>query len=156
MAMQQTRTDTASYDWSITTLAEGQLGVNIRDGTITIIKSVGGGGGYVTFSSGGAPDQNLWKTITSDSGSAVANIVADILTISGAGILSTSISGDTLTITIAAINVSDLANGIDGEIITWDSAGIPTTVAVGTAGDALISAGPGAEPSFGNLDDGTF
>lgn len=43
--------------------------------------------------------QNLWETITSDSGSAVANTTTDTLTIAGGEGISTAISGDTLTIT---------------------------------------------------------
>ena len=43
--------------------------------------------------------QDLWATINSDSGTTTANSPTDILTISGAGSVSTSITGDTLTIT---------------------------------------------------------
>ena len=46
------------------------------------------------------------------------------------------------------IAVSDLADGTDGELITWSSTGQPTTVAVGTSGHVLTSAGSGAAPSF--------
>jgi len=44
--------------------------------------------------------------------------------------------------------VAQLANGTDGELITWDSSGNPTTVAVGTAGHVLTSNGAGAAPTF--------
>lgn len=46
------------------------------------------------------------------------------------------------------IKVPQLANGVDGELITWDSSGVPTTVAVGTAGHVLTSNGTGAAPTF--------
>lgn len=46
------------------------------------------------------------------------------------------------------VNVSDLANGTDGELITWDASGVPTTVAVGTATHVLTSNGVGTEPTF--------
>ena len=49
---------------------------------------------------------------------------------------------------ITNIDVADLANGTDGEIITWDAAGAPTTVAVGTASHVLTSNGAGAAPTF--------
>lgn len=52
------------------------------------------------------------------------------------------------------IEVSDLANGTDGQIITWDAAGTPTTVGPGTSGQALISNGAGAAPSFQTLPSG--
>jgi hypothetical protein len=41
-----------------------------------------------------------------------------------------------------------LANGTDGELITWDAAGAPATVAVGTSGHVLTSNGTGAAPTF--------
>jgi hypothetical protein len=42
--------------------------------------------------------QNLWATIVGDSGSTLANIVNDVLTVAGGTNLTTVISGDTLTI----------------------------------------------------------
>lgn len=46
------------------------------------------------------------------------------------------------------VAVSSLANGTDGELITWDSAGAPTTVPTGTATQVLTSNGAGAAPTF--------
>ncbi len=46
------------------------------------------------------------------------------------------------------LTASSLADGTDGEIITWDSDGAATTVGPGTVGQVLTSAGAGAEPSF--------
>jgi len=46
------------------------------------------------------------------------------------------------------IPVTDLANGTDGELITWDATGAPTTVAVGTANQVLTSNGVGTAPTF--------
>lgn len=50
--------------------------------------------------------------------------------------------------TTATVAVSDIANGTDGELITWDASGQPTTVAVGTANHVLTSNGTGAPPTF--------
>ena len=47
-----------------------------------------------------------------------------------------------------SVLVSELANGTDGELITWDTAGVAATVAVGTAGQVLTSNGAGAAPTF--------
>jgi hypothetical protein len=47
-----------------------------------------------------------------------------------------------------AITLAKMASGTDGELITWDASGDPTTVAVGTAGQVLTSNGAGAEPTF--------
>ena len=49
---------------------------------------------------------------------------------------------------LSNIDVADLANGTDGELITWDAAGAPATVAVGTSGQVLTSNGAGAAPTF--------
>lgn len=49
---------------------------------------------------------------------------------------------------ISNIDVADLANGTDGELITWSAAGAPETVAVGTATHVLTSNGAGAAPTF--------
>lgn len=47
-----------------------------------------------------------------------------------------------------AVTLAKLAAGTDGELITWDAAGDPTTVAVGTSGHVLTSNGAGAAPTF--------
>ncbi|KKN56834.1 hypothetical protein LCGC14_0568160 [marine sediment metagenome] len=52
------------------------------------------------------------------------------------------------TIAAGAVTVPMLANGTDGELITWDAAGAPTTVPVGTSGQVLTSNGVGTEPTF--------
>ncbi len=49
---------------------------------------------------------------------------------------------------ITNIDVADLSNGTDGELITWDAAGAPAAVAVGTATHVLTSNGVGAAPTF--------
>lgn len=62
----------------------------------------------------------------------------------------------------SGIKVSDIANGTDGELITWDSSGVATTVAVGTSGQVLTSNGTGSAPTFqasgggGGLATGSF
>lgn len=49
---------------------------------------------------------------------------------------------------LSNVDVADLANGTDGELITWSATGAPTTVAVGTANQVLTSNGAGAAPTF--------
>jgi len=44
--------------------------------------------------------------------------------------------------------VSGLADATDGELITWDAAGVAATVSVGTADQVLTSNGVGAAPTF--------
>lgn len=50
--------------------------------------------------------------------------------------------------TLSNIAVTSLANGTDGELITWSATGVATTVAVGTSGQVLTSNGAGAAPTF--------
>ncbi len=49
---------------------------------------------------------------------------------------------------LSNVDVADLANGTDGELITWSSSAAPATVAVGTSGQVLTSNGVGAAPTF--------
>ena len=53
-----------------------------------------------------------------------------------------------LTIANKAVDIVMLADGTDGELITWNAAGVATTVAVGTANQVLTSNGAGSAPEF--------
>jgi len=64
-------------------------------------------------------------------------------------------SSGTLT-NCTGLPFTGLANGTDGELITWDAAGAITTVAVGTSGQVLTSNGAGAEPTFQAAGIGTW
>jgi hypothetical protein len=46
------------------------------------------------------------------------------------------------------VAVTDIANGTDGELITWNASGAPATVAVGTSTHVLTSNGTGVAPTF--------
>jgi hypothetical protein len=61
-------------------------------------------------------------------------------------VLGTPSSG-TLT-NCGGLPVTGLANGTDGELITWSAAGVAETVSVGTATHVLTSNGTGAAPTF--------
>ena len=54
------------------------------------------------------------------------------------------------------VPVSALQTGTDGELITWDASGNPTTVAVGTAAQVLTSNGAGAAPTFEDAPGGSL
>ena len=110
-------------------------------------------------------------TVAGDTGS-TAITPGDTLTIAGGTEITTAMSGDTLTVnadftpdstdtltnktfdangtgnSLSNVDVADLANGTDGELITWDAAGAPATVSVGTSGHVLTSNGVGAAPTF--------
>lgn len=49
---------------------------------------------------------------------------------------------------LSNVDVADLADGTDGELITWDSDGAPATVGAGNSGEVLTSNGAGAAPTF--------
>lgn len=79
------------------------------------------------------------------------NYVASIT--SGAGITGGDGGSEGAELTIAVtlgteIEVSELADGIPGQLITWDAAGVPATVATGGSGEVLTSNGAGAAPTF--------
>jgi len=54
----------------------------------------------------------------------------------------------TLVLAGSGITPANLADGTDGELITWDASGNPASVAVGTATHVLTSNGAGAAPTF--------
>lgn len=56
----------------------------------------------------------------------------------------------------AGLPVSELRAGTDGELITWDASGNPTTVAVGTSAQVLTSNGAGAAPTFQDASAGAW
>ena len=49
---------------------------------------------------------------------------------------------------LSNVDVADIANGTDGELITWDAAAAPATVSAGSSGQVLTSNGAGAAPTF--------
>ena len=84
---------------------------------------------------------------------------ADIIT-NNAKITNANHTGDVtgsgaLTIGAKKVLISMLADGTDGELITWDAAGVATTVATGTATHVLTSNGAGAAPTFQALPGGS-
>jgi len=50
-----------------------------------------------------------------------------------------------------AITIAMLADGTDGELITWDCAGVSTVVGAGNCGEFLKSQGAGSVPVFATL-----
>lgn len=56
--------------------------------------------------------------------------------------------GDIILTDASSIAYTQLADGTDGELITWDADGHIDTVAVGNAGQLLKSNGTGAAPAF--------
>lgn len=87
---------------------------------------------------------------TPNIGNATGNISGNAATVTTNANLTGPVTstGNATAIANGAIALAKLANGTDGEIPTWDSSGVITTVAVGTSGHVLTSNGPGAAPTF--------
>lgn len=81
----------------------------VDDGGTTITKLSAGGNEQLQISSHseGADNQNLWETISSDSGSATAGAEDDTLTVAGGDGTDTEITDKTLSINISADGVKD-------------------------------------------------
>ncbi|MGR3179509.1 MAG: hypothetical protein ACUZ8E_15810 [Candidatus Anammoxibacter sp.] len=59
------------------------------------------------------------------------------------------VSGSTaLTIGAKKVTIAMLADGTDGELITWDATGVASVVSVGSSGQILTSNGVGTAPTF--------
>ena len=63
------------------------------------------------------------------------------ITISGSGIVEANLADN-------AVTLAKMASGTDGEILTYDASGNPTSVSVGTDGQVLTSTGVGSPPAF--------
>jgi hypothetical protein len=57
-------------------------------------------------------------------------------------------AGNATAIANKAIAIAKLADGTDGELITWDATGVIATIPVGTATHVLTSGGTGVAPTF--------
>lgn len=107
------------------------------------------------------------NTITTDlSEATVTGTTAEFNTALSDGSFATLAGTETLTNktfdangtgnSLSNVDVADLANGTDGELITWSSSAAPATVAVGTATHILTSNGAGAAPTFQVPADGDW
>ena len=55
---------------------------------------------------------------------------------------------------LTKLPLSMMADGTDGNLITYDASGNPAAVATGNSGQALKSAGAGSPPAFGDVSSG--
>ena len=76
----------------------------------------------------GAGEQNIFATISADTGNTTANSASDTLTITGGTNIATSITGDTLTVdfngtlttTLAALTDTDVTGIVQGDSLYWN------------------------------------
>lgn len=62
---------------------------------------------------GGDPDQNLWATITGDTGTTTANTTTDSLTVAGGTNITTSVEGDIVTVAFSGTIPTDVSDLTD-------------------------------------------
>lgn len=107
-------------------------------------------GGAASTGTGGIARANSPVFTTPNIGSATGSISGNAATVTTNANLTGVVTsvGNATAIANGAIALAKLANGTDGEIPTWDSSGVITTVAVGTSGQVLTSNGAGAAPTF--------
>jgi len=109
-------------------------------------------------------DQNLFATVSGDSGSTTANTTTDTLTIAGGTGISTAVSGDTLTITndgavnafstIAVSGQSDVVADTGSDTLTF-VAGSNITITTNAAGDAITINASAGSGGTGTVTSGT-
>lgn len=89
-------------------------------------------------------DNEVSDTLTSSTCTGNASTVTTNANLTG---IVTS-TGNATAIANKAIAIAKLADGTDGELITWDASGVIATVPVGTATHVLTSGGTGVAPTF--------
>jgi hypothetical protein len=98
------------------------------------------GGGNLSFTTVSGSSQDLWQTINADTGSASAGSPTDTLTITGGTDISTSISGNTLTIDFTGTSgtTQNLYETIDGDSGTTTASTTTSTLNI-ISGDTKIT-----------------
>ena len=92
----------------------------------------------------------LWTedlTVTNAIAGSITGNAATVTTNANLTGIVTSV-GNATAIADKAIAIAKLADGTDGELITWSATGVIDTVAVGTVGHVLTSGGVGVAPTF--------
>ena len=127
--------------WAQVTLTSGVTGTLPVGNGGTGITSLGSN--VATFL--GTPSSaNLRSALTDETGSGGAVFATSPTLVTPA--LGTPASGVLTNAT--GLPVGGLANGTDGQLITWGTDAVATTVAVGTSTHVLTSNGAGAAPTF--------
>ena len=92
----------------------------------------------------GTPASGVMTNVTGTAAGLTAGSVTTNANLTG----DVTSSGNATTIAAKAVDVAMLADGTDGELITWGTDAVATVVAAGTAAQVLTSNGAGAAPTF--------
>jgi hypothetical protein len=128
-------------------------------GTATHVLTSNGAGAAPTFQAATDGDALVANSLSQFAATTSAELAGVISNETGSGLLVFGTSPTLVTpalgtpasgvmTNVTGIPVGALADGIDGQLITWDAAGAPAVVTVGTATQVLTSNGAGAAPTF--------
>jgi len=92
----------------------------------------------------GTPASGVMTNVSGTASSLTAGTVTTNANLTGV----VTSSGNATAIADKAIAIAKLADGTDGQLITWDASGVIAAVAVGSADQVLTSNGAGAAPAF--------
>lgn len=138
-------TDVQAWNANLDTLATAFTAASASgSASLALAEDTDNGVNTVTLQAQASMTSNTTLTVPGQTDTIVGRTTTDTLT-------NKTIDANGTGNSISNIDVEDLANGTDGELITWDAAGAPTTVSVGTADQVLMSNGAGAAPTFQDL-----
>ena len=92
----------------------------------------------------GTPASGVMTNVSGTASSLTAGTVTTNANLTGV----VTSSGNATAIADKAIGIAKLADGTDGELITWNASGVIAAVAAGSADQVLTSNGAGAAPAF--------
>jgi len=127
-------------------------GLGLTDQAISFQVAANGQNGYLlstdwdAFTAKAAANQTMYIGTT---GVAI-NRASAALTLAGITLTTPNIGTPSAGVlaNCTGLPVTGLANGTDGELITWSATGVAETVDVGTVAHVLTSNGPGVAPTF--------
>ena len=141
--------DVQAYDVDLTELATGYTSEGATTAaTFKFLEGTNNGTNGVTLA-GAASTADVTVTLPAATDTLVGKATTDTFT-------NKTFDANGTGNSLSNVDIADLANGTDGELITWDSAGAPAAVAVGTDGQFLQSNGAGAAPTFEDVAAGGF
>ena len=139
-------TDVQAFDADLTELATAYTSEGATTAaTFKFLEGTNNGTNTVTLA-GPAATADVTLTLPAATDTLVGKATTDALT-------NKTFDANGTGNSLSNVDVPDLANGTDGELITWGTDAVATTVGAGTAGYLLKSQGAGNVPIFTDPDD---